>query len=144
MAGSAQPSAGIIEGINVTPLVDIVLVLLLVFIVTAKFVVAPAVPLDLPRATQGEEIQTILSVALTAEGELLVDGEPADDAALGARARAARARDGEVRAVVQADGEVRHRRVVAVLDALKASGIERVAFGVVRPDPAPPGAGRVE
>lgn len=111
---------------------DIVLVLLIIFIVTAKFVVAPAVPLDLPRATQNEEIQTILAVAITADGDLWIDGQPASSAELQTRARAALEQDEELRAVIQADGEARHKQVVAVLDALKASGVERVAFGSVR------------
>jgi len=135
MAGSTQAKGGIIEGINVTPLVDIVLVLLIIFIVTAKFVVAPAVPLDLPRASQSEEVQTILAVTLTADGELLIDGQPASSAELGERARAALERDEALRAVIQADGEARHKQVIAVLDALKASGVERVAFGSVRAEP---------
>lgn len=136
MAGSSQPRGGIIEGINVTPLVDIVLVLLIIFIVTAKIVVAPAVPLDLPRASQTREIQTILAVSVTPDGALLVDGVPTTDDELRARAAAALERDGEVRAVIQADGVVPHRRVMAVLDRLKSTGIERVAFGALKPEPS--------
>ncbi len=131
MAASSPPPSGIIEGINVTPLVDIVLVLLIIFIVTAKFVVAPAVPLDLPVATQSEEVQTIFAVSLTADGQLVIDGQPASDEELRDRARAALERDEKLRAVIQADGDVRHRRVIGVLDALKTSGIERVAFGTI-------------
>ena len=144
MAASNSPPSGIIEGINVTPLVDIVLVLLIIFIVTAKFVVAPAVSLDLPVATQSEEVQTIFAVSLTADGQLVIDGQPASDEELRDRARAALERDEGLRAVIQADGDVRHRRVIAVLDALKTSGIERIAFGTIaardRPgDSAPEG-----
>ena len=132
---SASPRRGaIIEGINVTPLVDITLVLLIIFIVTAKLVVAPAVPLDLPKASQSEELQTILSIVVPAEGPTQVDGAPTDDAALGGRARAALARDPELRAVIQADRAVSHGRVMTVLDTLKAAGLVRVAFGAVRPE----------
>lgn len=137
MAASAPKGGGIIEGINVTPMVDIILVLLIIFIVTAKFVVTPSVPLDLPRATQGEEIQTILAVTVTAEGKLLVDGEPATSEQLAARAKKALADDKELRAVIQADGEARHKYVVAVLDTLKKNGVGRVAFGTVQAEPAP-------
>ena len=55
---------GIIAGINVTPLVDIMLVLLIVFMVTTTIMVTPAVPLDLPRASQSEELRVVLSVVL--------------------------------------------------------------------------------
>ena len=143
MAGSQTPRGGIIEGINVTPLVDITLVLLIIFIVTAKLVVNPAVPLDLPQASQGEDLQTIFAVSLTKDGQLLLDGKPlTDDKQLDARAREALAKDKELRAVIQADGDVSHRRVVGVLDQLKAAGLTRVAFGTVQaPAPATPAAG---
>lgn len=125
---------GIIEGINVTPLVDITLVLLIIFIVTAKLVVTPAVPLDLPRASQSEELQTVVSVVLPADGPMQVDGTAIDDEALRARVESALARDPELRAVIQADRAVSHGRVMTVLDTLKAAGLARVAFGAVRPE----------
>ena len=53
MAGTGS-SRGIISGINVTPLVDVTLVLLVIFIVTAKIVVTPAIPMDLPPAATSE------------------------------------------------------------------------------------------
>jgi len=132
MAGSTQRSGGIIEGINVTPLVDVTLVLLVIFMVTAKFVVASAVPLDLPTSTQSEEIQTIFSVAVTPDGALFVDGTLCPDAELRTRAAEALVRDPELRAVIQADGGVHHRRVIEVMDYLKDAGIDRVAFAALR------------
>lgn len=134
MATSAPRRGGIIEGINVTPLVDITLVLLIIFIVTAKLVVTPAVPLDLPKASKSEELQTILSVVVPADGSIQVDGAPVDEAALGAKARSLLAREPELRAVIQADRAVSHGRVMGVLDTLKSAGLVRVAFGAVRPD----------
>jgi biopolymer transport protein ExbD len=140
MATSA-PRRGIIEGINVTPLVDITLVLLVIFIVTAKLVVTPAVPLDLPKASQSEELQTILSVIVPADGTLQVDGVATDEATLGAKARSALARDPELRAVIQADRAVSHGRVMGVLDTLKSAGLVQVAFGAVRPESSTQTAG---
>jgi biopolymer transport protein ExbD len=134
--GSTRPQrGGIIEGINVTPLVDITLVLLIIFIVTAKIVVAPAVPLDLPKASKSEEVQSVLSVTVPAEGPMRVDGVVMDDGALSSRARAALARDPELRAVLQADRAVSHGRVMSVLDVLRSAGLVRVAFGAVREEP---------
>ena len=132
MAGGANGGSGIISGINVTPLVDVTLVLLIIFIVTAKMVVAPAVTLDLPRATQGQEIQIVFSVLMPADGSLLVDGTPvANVDSLEERARRALAEDAGLRAVIQADGAVTHRQVMAILDTLKRAGITRIAFGVL-------------
>lgn len=137
MGGSAKQGRGIISGINVTPLVDVTLVLLIIFIVTAKLVVAPAVPLDLPKASQGEEVQVVFSVLLPVDGSILVNGASVPDHdTLSARARAALAEDPQLRAVIQADGELSHRRVIAALDALKRAGVTRIAFGAL-PEPTP-------
>ena len=71
MAGGAgNGSGGMINGINVTPLVDIMLVLLIIFMVTAKLVVAPesALGVQLPKAASGDAVQVIFSVQLTRQG----------------------------------------------------------------------------
>jgi biopolymer transport protein TolR len=137
MAGPSQTD-GIISGINVTPLVDVMLVLLVIFIVTAKIIVTPAVPLDLPHAAHGEEVQVVLSIIVPLRGPLLVDGVPlSSDEAHTEKARAAAARDPDLRAVIQAVGDLPHRRVIRVLDDLKGAGITRVAFGAL-PDETPP------
>jgi len=132
MAGfNSQKPGGPITGINVTPLVDITLVLLIIFMVTAKFVMSRALPMDLPRAATGGEIQSILSIALRADGSTVIDGDPSpSDGEFVTRARAALARDAELRAVVHADGSVAHSRVMHALDVLRQAGITRVAFGV--------------
>ena len=130
MAGGATPKRGIISGINVTPLVDITLVLLVVFIVTAKIVVTPAVPLNLPPASTGQEVQVVFSVLLPADGAIWVDGaRVAGPDALIARARDAQRDNPELRAVIQADGAVPHRQVMSTLDALRSAGVSRIAFG---------------
>jgi biopolymer transport protein TolR len=138
---SGQEAGGIISGINVTPLVDVMLVLLVIFIVTAKIIVTPAVPLDLPQAAHGDEVQVVLSVIVPLQGPLLVNGSPvSDDAALTERARAALAGDPSLRAVIQADGAVPHRRIVQVLDLLRGAGLARVAFGALPIETTAPGA----
>ena len=131
-APSGQSANGIISGINVTPLVDVMLVLLVIFIVTAKIIVTPAVPLDLPHAAHGEEVQVVLSVIVPVRGPMLVNGAalPSDEA-LADKARAALVEDRDLRAAIQADGEVPHRRVIHVLDLLKGAGLTRVAFGAL-------------
>ncbi len=135
MASSSSGNNGLISGINVTPLVDITLVLLIIFIVTAKIIVTPAVPLDLPRASHSEEVQMVFSVIVPAQGPALVNGERAasDDLVL-ALARAALAKNPDLRAVINADGAVPHRRVIHILDLIKSAGIGRVAFGALPPE----------
>lgn len=128
MASGGPRRGGIIEGINVTPLVDISLVLLVIFIVTAKIIVTPTIPLDLPQASQSEAVQSVLVVSLHRDGTLHVDGQAIAIEELRTRAIAALAADAELRAVIRADEAVPHGRVMAVLDALRHAGLARVAF----------------
>lgn len=122
---------GIISGINVTPLVDVTLVLLIVFMVTAKIIVSQGMPMDLPKAASGEEVQNVFSVELTIDGRTRVDsvGVPSDDS-ISELARQAKAKNKDVRAVIRADKKVEHGRVIRVLDLLKQSGVAKIAFAV--------------
>ena len=139
----AQPSqqSGAITGINVTPLVDVTLVLLVVFMVTARLITnSKALSVDLPQAATGSEVQSIFSVVIRSNGELSIDGVAAtDEQTVVTRARAERARNRELRAVIQADSAVAHGRVMRVLDLLRQAGVSKVGFGVSphAPPPAP-------
>ena len=136
MAGGSQDTDEAITGINVTPLVDITLVLLIIFMVTAKIIVSQSLPLDLPKASQGTDIQVVFSVTLGADGSAQVDGKPipTDDAIL-ALAEAAQQKNNDLRAVIKADSAVPHGRVIHVLDLLKQGHVNKIAFGV---SPVPP------
>src|SRR5689334_16461113 len=120
-----------IVGINVTPLVDITLVLLIVFMVTAKLIVSQAIPFDLPKAATGGATQVVFTVSLDEKGHVRADGRevPGDEALRGA-AREALAHDAEIRTIVQAATVVPHGTVIHVLDELRRAGIRRIAFGV--------------
>ena len=133
MAGGAHSddSADAITGINVTPLVDITLVLLIIFMVTAKMIVSQSVPLDLPKAATGSEVQVVFSLVLAADGRTQVDSRlVANDDAILPLAKDARAKNPELRAVIKADSVVPHGRVIHVLDLLKQAGVAKIAFGV--------------
>src|SRR5262245_36549131 len=106
-----------IVGINVTPLVDITLVLLIVFMVTAKLIVSQAIPFDLPKAATGGATQVVFTVSLDEQGKVRADGrELSGDEELGRAAKDALAKDAEIRTVVQASTAVPHGQVVHVLD----------------------------
>ena len=133
MAAVSSRRGGLIEGINVTPLVDITLVLLIIFMVTAKIVVQPSINVDLPTASQGDSIQMVFVVTIRQDGSLLVDGQEQDAVQLAKKAVASLANDPDLRAIIQADRQVPHGRVIEVLDVLKSAGIVRVAFGTQAP-----------
>ena len=133
MAGGAtQEADDAITGINVTPLVDITLVLLIIFMVTTKIVMNQTVPLDLPKAATGTaDVQVVFSIILAADGRAVVDGKPSpnDDAIL-QLARDASTAHPDLRAVIKADAAVTHGRVIHVLDLLKQAHVNKIAFGV--------------
>jgi len=138
--GSSLETDEGITGINVTPLVDITLVLLIIFMVTTKIVLNQTVPLDLPKAATGtSDVQTVFSIVLAADGRVVVDSTeiPNDDAILGL-ARNAQTAHPELRAVIKADAAVTHGRVIHVLDLLKQAHVSKIAFGVMPTAAAPP------
>jgi len=128
MAASSQDGDEI-TGINVTPLVDVTLVLLVIFMVTAKLVMSQAMPLDLPKAATASEIQTMFTVTVDAQGVIQANGKTVDDTALRAATRAAQRATPDLRAVLSASSRVDHGRVMHVLDVLREVGVAKVAFG---------------
>jgi biopolymer transport protein TolR len=140
VASGNGDSGGGIFGINVTPLVDVALVLLIIFLVTARMVVAPnaALKLTLPTAASGEQVTPVFAVTLTQDGLTRVNGQPVTtDADFLVRAKAEHLRHPELRAVIQADGDVHHARVVKVMDLLSQAGVTQIAFAV-QPEPGAP------
>jgi biopolymer transport protein ExbD len=131
MSSASHPSDdSAISGINVTPLVDITLVLLIIFMVTARLITSQTLPMDLPKAATGSEQQAVFSLVLLPTGETLVDSQRVEEQDVARLARAAHAKGAEVRAVIQADVTVPHGRVIRMIDQLRLGGIGKIAFGV--------------
>src|SRR5207237_10519947 len=101
MAGNiTEPEDEGINGINVTPLVDITLVLLIIFMVTASYIVKGTIEVELPRAAHGgETVQKTFALLLTREGKSFLNGVPVDDDALVSEVRKAKADGGDVQAI---------------------------------------------
>jgi len=133
MAAHGKGDEEAITGINVTPLVDITLVLLIIFMVTASYIAKDAIDVDLPRAAQGgESVGQTLAIALDREGKLYLDGQPTDRDAARAAVRAAVARSPEARALIGADETVPYGKVVGVIDLVKSEGLSRFAIQIER------------
>jgi biopolymer transport protein ExbD len=130
MAASAASDDDMITGINVTPLVDITLVLLVILMVTASYVVSRAIPMELPKGATGEGTPTTLSVSIDKEGKMFLDAEPIAEPALRARFKSAHDADPETRAVIAADGRTIHSNVVHVIDLLRRENITKFAINV--------------
>jgi len=119
-----------ITSINVTPLVDIVLVLLVILMVTGSYVAAKTIPMDLPQGATAETTPLTLAISIDRDGKLYVDAEPVAEDALRARAAAAHAADPDARAVIAADGRVSHARVVHAIDVLRQEHVVKFAINI--------------
>lgn len=132
MAAALDPNPDeAISAINVTPFVDVVLVLLIILMVTSTEIVRRSIQVDLPTAAAaGQAVPRTLNVLVAADGALILDGAPATEAALYDAAAQAKRDDPEVRAVISADHRVAYQRVVAVIDVVKGAGVSRFALDV--------------
>jgi biopolymer transport protein ExbD len=130
MATHAQTDDELITGINVTPLVDITLVLLVILMVTASYVASKAIPLELPKGATAETTPMTLTVSIDKDGRTFLDAELVAEATLRTRVRAARAADADARAVIAADGRTTHAHVVHVIDLLRREDVTRFAINV--------------
>ncbi|HEX4382903.1 MAG TPA: biopolymer transporter ExbD [Myxococcales bacterium] len=132
MAGSASDNDDeAITGINVTPLVDITLVLLIIFMVTASYIVKETIEIELPRAAHGgETLQKTFAVLVSKEGKTYLNGVPMDDAGLIAAVKDAQAHGEDVQAIIGADKNATHGMVTHLLDVLKGAGVLKFAIQI--------------
>ena len=133
MAGYDLPKqpGGLITDINVTPMVDIMLVLLIIFMVTATYIARRAIPVNLPEASTGQEVETTtLAIVLSPGGGLLLNGDAVSLDMLKARIPPLVAANPEIQAVVDGDRSVEYGRVMEVIDTLRAAGVKNFAAAV--------------
>ena len=116
----ASPSDDSITGINVTPLVDITLVLLIIFMVTAKLIAG----------------QSVLTVEIDERGHVSMNGQAVEDRpALEQRARLALGGDPGLRALISASARASHGTVLQVMDTLRTVGLSKIAFAADKAEP---------
>ena len=131
VGGGGRRRGGIV-GINVTPMVDIMLVLLVIMMVSSLYIVSRALKVELPKsASSDESSQSPVTVTLTKDAKVYLNGELiTGDDELSARFLKARAGGAEPNLVVSADAEALHGRVVHVIDLAKQQGITKFAINV--------------
>jgi biopolymer transport protein TolR len=143
MAGGASGDEDEITGINVTPLVDVMLVLLIIFMVTATYIVNQSINVQLPKAeTADTSAQTKnLAFVLDAQSKLFLDGRPIGYDELPAIIADAKAKVGAngppINALIAADKATPHGAVVKLIDAVRKYGITDFAINVEAGSEAP-------
>jgi biopolymer transport protein TolR len=118
------------SGINVTPLVDVTLTLLVIFIITAP-TLFQELPVNLPQSVVGQaQMQAGIVISVDQGGSIRIDREPVDATQFGPRFVAALAGRGDAPVFVRADQQVPYGRVVEIVGQVKAAGVERVGLVV--------------
>ena len=125
-----NPGSRPMSDINMTPLIDVMLVLLVIFIITAPLMNA-RLALDLPKADSaaaGADLPAVLLVAVDAQGRLYLGDEPSTREQVVERARAAARRQPLTEVQLRADERVPYGRVAELIDAVQGAGLTRVGF----------------
>lgn len=122
-----------IAEINVVPLVDIILVVLIIFMVTAPLVLKPTIDINLPKAVSGDESPpTPLNIAVAPDGTIRLNGQPSTLADVTAFAAKIAAERPDTAAILQADRSVTLDTLTSIIDVVKTAGIKKVAFSIER------------
>ena len=120
-----------IVDINITPFVDIILVVLIIFMVTATTIIEQSIKVNLPQAATGEPTESSsLAITLDAQNQLFLDGDPITEPKLREFIRAEKAKTPEVVCLIGADHTVSHGRVVALIDLVKSEGVAKFAINI--------------
>ncbi len=119
--------------IDMTPMLDIVFIMLIFFIVTTSFIKEAGVDVKRPDAStaQRQEASSIY-VAITPEGEIWIDRQMVDLRALRTQVERLRLENPEAAAVIQADTDARHGLVVKVMDQLRLGGVETISVAATQ------------
>lgn len=125
--GNEEP----ISDINIVPFVDIILVVLIIFMVTAPVLLKPSINVNLPKSGSGDNTSpSELSITITAKGDVSLNGKATDEAALSTYSKELVGKNPEVQAIISADKDVTHGRVVTIIDSIKSAGVKKFAITI--------------
>lgn len=120
-----------IAAINIVPLVDIILVVLIIFMVTAPLVLKPTIDVNLPKAASGDESPpTPLNIAISSNGVISLNGKSSTLEQVTAYAAQMVAQKPDTAAILQADKSVTLEKLTEIIDIVKAAGVKKVAFSI--------------
>jgi biopolymer transport protein ExbD len=131
MAAQTSDDDEEIVSINVTPLVDITLVLLIIFMVTANFIVKETIEVDLPRAAHTQDtLKGPLNIVLDKDAKLYLDGTEMSETELKVKINEQVKADKDARAVISADQTLNYGKVMHLIDFVKGEGIAKFALNI--------------
>ncbi len=120
--------------IDMTPMLDIVFIMLIFFIVTTSFVKEAGVDINRPAASTGKKTDSkSLVVAITKEGDVYIDGNQVDVQTVRPLVESLRAQDPESAVMVQADDASRTGALIKVMDQIRAAGVTNISVATQKP-----------
>lgn len=129
-----EESDGIFD-INITPFVDVLLVLLVIFMVTAPIMVQQSLRVSLPNSKTSDMVdQTTVSIVITSQGQYLLNGETSDLASIKQAVEAKYKENKDVQVIFAADLESKHKYIVEAMDQIRQIGVTKFAFQVLKQD----------
>ena len=132
-AGTQNDNDDAIVGINITPMVDVMLVLLIIFMVTTSVIVNQAIRVDLPKAANAEESpESTIALVLTNSGELYLNGKEIEEGDLYEIIPSRLVDGADVKAIISADKNCLHGDVIHLIDVIKGLGITKFALNIER------------
>ena len=144
MAGGANfddDEGGVITEINVTPLVDIMLVLLIIFMLTANIITQQSIEVELPNAVTGETVEsTTVAFTIDSDANVFLNGEATDEAQMRASLPVLVQESEDIQAIIAADKSVSHGKVIWLIDLIRQLGIEKFALNIDQSPPVEPTA----
>lgn len=132
--GSNDQDEGIFD-INITPFVDVLLVLLVIFMVTAPMMVQQSLRVNLPNSKTSDTIdKTTMSIVITSQGQYLLNGQPTDLQNIKSEAKSKYDQNKDTQVIFAADLESKHKYIVEAMDQIRQVGITKFAFQVLKQD----------
>ena len=133
MAMQSNSEDNEIGNINITPMVDVILVLLVIFMVTANFLKKESVNINLPKVSASDpNVAQSVQVAVTRDGKIMLEGSPAD----GPRLTSSLSREVKIRpnmrVTLSADERLAYGDIAEVMGLIRKSGVSRIALSVKR------------
>ena len=120
-----------IASINVIPLVDIILVVLIIFMVTAPMFLKPSIGVQLPKAASGDSTKASqLNIAIGLNKKLMLNGLITSEDNIKLKAEEELKKNPEIQAIIAADKDVPHGEVISILDLVKSIGIKKFAISI--------------
>ncbi|MDZ4678783.1 MAG: biopolymer transporter ExbD [Oligoflexia bacterium] len=120
-----------ISEINVTPLVDVTLVLLIIFMVTTPMIMKPSINVNLPKAASADQSSPgELAVTISKAGQIFANGNAVSEDGLKSETLKLVASKPEMQAMISADKETPHGVVITVIDIIKGAGVKKFAINI--------------